>query len=204
MCYHANGMGIFWHSPLPWAAVATVYWIAVLAPIHAGARQWRTVEYLGWIAAFIVAVMRIGSPIAKTYTSLHATSFGQLLLARSQYFDHQLQRGMTTLAGDLLTTLLILGVFTILAWRTQQSLLASRDSRLIGLGALMVGWPNVFVFLALTFVAAAIAMSFLLATKRKQPDDRIRVLPYVAIGAILTLWLGPWIAHVTGLETIRF
>lgn len=68
----------------------------------------------------------------------------------------------------------------------------------IRLGAVMgalLGWPLVLVALFLSYVLGSVVAVWLLATKRKRAGQTIPFGTFLAVGTVLTLWVGMPILH---------
>lgn len=186
-----------------WQLFFTLYWTAVLLHVRLQIFSAHTLELLGLGSTVVLLSLRDIGAVLLQREIVVSSPFGAYLL-KTSYLGDAVDRMVVMHLVGLIAAIIILGIGMLIARQTEERVLAYRDARFLALGALMAGWPNVLIFLAFAFVSAAVVLTVLLAAKRKARTDRMRILPFVALGAILTLWLGPWIAAVTGLDAIRF
>lgn len=184
--------------------IPTIFWMAVFLFSIKGQRHLRAFEILGWMTSAVSIIGGVATSFVQSYTSLQASPFGTYLLDPSVgFFGTAVERRLTSIAVDGAAALVVAVAFALLARKTVGLVLSYRDARFLGMGSLMIGWPNVLLFLFMTFVIAGLAMAFLHLRGAAQRGDRIRILPYVSLAAVLTLWLGPLIAAWSGLSVIE-
>lgn len=97
----------------------------------------------------------------------------------------------------------------VLSWylflkRGRGSLLDADDIFLLLIGTAAIGWPGVFVFLALLFALSILFMLGLVLLRKKSLSDRLVITPYIIPTAIITLIFQTELLVFTHLYVIRF
>lgn len=131
------------------------------------------------------------------------SALGEYLL-KTSFFSGLLERlAPQYLAAVVSALTLWLGLLGIMVWSRQRFYDAS-EAGMVAIGALMAGWPGVFVFLALLFLLVFIVGIAHVLLARRRTNDRFAIGPMIPVAAILTIWLGTAAVNLTGLFTIRF
>lgn len=107
-------------------------------------------------------------------------------------------------SGWISAVLLFSLLYFFFLYKKNETFLDKNDVMIIVLGAAAVGWPAVFVFLALVFVLSVLAMLALVVLKKKTLADRLVITPYIIPAAVLTLIFGNYLLQITHLNVIRF
>jgi len=81
------------------------------------------------------------------------------------------------------------GIFCIL-FLIAPSKVGAGDVKLAGLIGFIVGFPMVFLSIALTMIISGIGCMFMVSLKRYQTSGSIPYAPFLCTGAIVTLWAG--------------
>lgn len=138
--------------------------------------------------------------------ALRASQFGRYLF--SMHNNLVLSQGweqmQTVLAGWIAAVLLMGMLWYLFLKRGRGEMLDSIDVATIMLGAVAVGWPSTFIFLAISFALTVLGMIVLIIFRKKSINDRLIVTPFIIPAAILTLFFGPYLLALTHLDKIRF
>lgn len=82
------------------------------------------------------------------------------------------------------------GLLAILALASRGRAMGWGDVKLAAAGGLLLGWPDIVFSLAVAFVAGSLASLAVIARGRKTLKDAIPFGPFIALGIILTAFLG--------------
>jgi len=140
------------------------------------------------------------------WRSLSSGAIGQYFSSwNNSFFLTKISQNLTSLTVGWIAgaVVLVLLGFTFLK-RKKEEVLDRYDILAIFLGAVIVGWPDVLVFLATIFALSLISMIILVIMRKKSLNDRLVITPFIFPSAIITLWVGPYLLALTHLDKIRF
>ncbi|MBI2984290.1 MAG: hypothetical protein HYY50_01565 [Candidatus Kerfeldbacteria bacterium] len=117
----------------------------------------------------------------------------------------QFNQDLTSLLAGWLAAgvlFLLLALLFVKVWPGK--FLDPTDLMLLSLGAGVVGWPSVLLFLGLTFATTVIGLVFLVIIRRRSARDRLVITPFIPVAVILTLVFQTPLLAWTHLGAIRF
>ncbi|TSC59117.1 MAG: leader peptidase (prepilin peptidase) / N-methyltransferase [Candidatus Peregrinibacteria bacterium Greene0416_19] len=96
---------------------------------------------------------------------------------------------------------LLAGGFFALQWvMSRGRWIGSGDILLgLGIGALLSAWQSVYLFLTLSYVTGALYACALLLLRRRTSKDMLPFGPFLALGAMLTVFFGDWMLWWMGM-----
>ena len=77
--------------------------------------------------------------------------------------------------------------FFALAWYSKETWMGYGDAYIGLLAGLIVGWPTIFMTLALSFTIGAIVSLVLIATRKKTMKSQVPFAPFLVTGIFLTI-----------------
>ncbi len=119
-------------------------------------------------------------------------------------FDHVAHNVVSLLAGWSAAALLMGTLWFIFLKRGRGKMFDVPDLVLVVVGAVAVGWPAVFIFLATTFIFSVAGMLVLVLLRKRSVNDRLVITPFILPSAIVTLFSGQYLLALTHLDKIRF
>ncbi|MFC1687579.1 hypothetical protein ACFL0L_03295 [Patescibacteria group bacterium] len=164
-------------------------------------------QKLIWYGIVGYVIASIGRITIGAFLTHHAWSISENL---DKYYTLQYSNRIYELAGDLLIKLsisigigvIVLIIFSIIK-KKWDSLLTQEEILLLSLGVGIVGWPNVFILVALIFILTVIRKLIYIALRKEKASDRIVILPAIPISIIITIFFGSQLAIWTGLHALR-
>lgn len=105
--------------------------------------------------------------------------------------------------GFSLSIGLVVGAIFFLIKKKWDMLLSKEEILLLSFGVGIIGWPNLFILVALIFVLTVIRKLIYIALRKEKASDRIVILPAIPIAIIITIFFGAQLAVWTGLYGLR-
>lgn len=94
-------------------------------------------------------------------------------------------------------------IFKIRHARKEVSFMTEREVLMLTANSMIVGWPGIFIFLALTFVFSLVWMILLVILRRRTLQDRIEIGPAIIPAALVSFVFRTELLQFTGLFVIR-
>ncbi|MFA6512311.1 MAG: hypothetical protein WCV86_04280 [Patescibacteria group bacterium] len=182
----------------------SLYWLLLFFRMVRVGSKTQSVYLLSGVVLYGLSIIVVFA--ARAGIIQENASRGQLgtyLLETSFYSDSLVRlvpQYLAAVIGAAVLWLFLLGLRKI----SRRNFYDSQEAGMIAVGALMAGWPGVFVFLALLFFLVLLAGVMHVLLKQSQTSDRFVIGPMIPVAAIAVIWLGTLLLHVTGLDVIRF
>ena len=162
----------------------------------------RTV-YFCLIAFLAVLAINLFTDSLLLYKNYQAGDFTKYYLPPySNFYYLKIERIITSSLVNILTGLVVGIIFWLIMKITRGLLLDKQEVGLLVFGALIVGWPNAFIFLFFVFALVVVCNLLLIIIRRKSVNDRFIITPFIPVAIILTILLGNYLSHLTNLFKI--
>lgn len=134
--------------------------------------------------------------------SIYATA---LLPPRSNFLTERITQGIVThISGAIGAAVVFFLLRYFFIQKKRGTKLDETDILLLSISSLAVGWPTMFIFLAMVFALSVVGMLVLVVLRKKTIYDRLVITPFIIPAAIVTLWAGPYLLIFTHLNKISF
>jgi prepilin signal peptidase PulO-like enzyme (type II secretory pathway) len=166
----------------PWRAPALELAMpAVFAVTWRFVEQWPPLLVIVWLyACFLLAVLVIDLEHRRVLNIMLAPAAALVILLS---FTSLTRDPWPTLLGGLVG----FGLFVVFAL-IGRGALGAGDVKLAGVIGLMTGYPEVLTALLLGIILGGVAALALLASRRATRKSYMAYAPYLALGALVTLW----------------
>lgn len=183
--------------------ILTVFWIVVLFTYVRGKTSRTVLLLTGVLLVALDIILRVSARKMLLVGQGTGNGFSTYLL-ETRFYEEQLTRLAQYFFASAIAALVLWLLLMLFLRFSPRVFYDSTEAGMLALGALVSGWPAVFIFLAVVFLLVACAAVVHILFSRRTLRDRFVIGPMVPVAAIVAMWLGNTLVQLTGLDAIRF
>ena len=185
--------------------IYSAYWLFVFAFYLVRKERNYTFVKAGFLIFLMTNVLALAAWAFNQYLGLSLDPLGRYYLP--PYSGYLFEKITGHINSAVISALIAFAFYLVIfafARKTREEIIDAFDTVLIGLGLLIIGWPNLFIFLGLIFAFTLLGGLLTVIIKRRGLTTRFIITPYLPLAFLITLWFGPYLSSFIGLDKISF